>query len=152
MRDLLLAKRDRTIHSQSDSSRNVVSSNATFGKLELHRTSKQIIISADGCKTMSGYWARYQERQRKLATGVDADLLRDNRKHYRIGMALLVGGLGLILLTKYVLSCQIIARGMAVISGLSVIGGLVLLKFAQRERNVIDEPDPEKPPSILTPK
>jgi hypothetical protein len=98
---------------------------------------------------MSGFWARYQERQRKLAAGVDADLVRDNRKHHRIGLALIGGGLGLILLVKYIPLPRVLERVIAIVSGAAFIGGFILLKFAQHEEYVINKPDPEKPPSIL---
>jgi hypothetical protein len=95
---------------------------------------------------MSGYWTKYQERKRKLAAGVASDLVRNNQKHYRIGRALVVAGMGPLFLTEYLSSYPIIAKIILAISSLSMFGGAVMLGFARYERAVIDEPDPEKPP------
>jgi hypothetical protein len=101
---------------------------------------------------MSGYWARYQERQRKLAAGVDADLVKENHRRYGISFMLLGGGILLILSRNYVPWSLILSKIIAVISSVAIIGGMILLWLSAWERRVIEQPDPEKPSSILTPK
>jgi hypothetical protein len=98
---------------------------------------------------MSGYWARYQDRQRKLAAGVDAGLVRDNRKHYRFGWTLLSGAIVVMLLTNYMPLPEIIARVIVTISSTACIGGMIQLWLARCEERVINKPDPTKPPSIF---
>jgi hypothetical protein len=47
---------------------------------------------------MSGWWERWQRRQCELTQGVDADLVRDNRRRYKLALGLLAFGLSLIFL------------------------------------------------------
>jgi peptidoglycan/LPS O-acetylase OafA/YrhL len=97
----------------------------------------------------SGWFARSRRRQRELAAGVDADLVLANRKRYRLGLGLFCFGL-LIIVLGAGSHVNHAARVIALSVGFASLAiGFVVLEWARRERSWLDEPDPEKPPSIF---
>jgi hypothetical protein len=98
---------------------------------------------------MTNWLQRFQERQRELAQGADADLLKVNRRRFRLGLFLLAFGclLGFVG-PKMHLSLVLRAAG-AVVFGMSCVIGLLMLQWAARESAFLNSPDSEKPLSIL---
>ncbi|HEV2617389.1 MAG TPA: hypothetical protein VGU63_12360 [Candidatus Acidoferrales bacterium] len=98
---------------------------------------------------MFEWFDRCDQRQRDLAAGVDADLVRSNRKKWRIWLWLL--GVGFVLLgvdhfAKFHGLIQEIVRW---ISGLLFVGAMLLGYWAQQESAFLNTPDPKKPPSLF---
>jgi len=95
------------------------------------------------------WYRRWEKRQADLARGVDASLVRTNRRRYKVAAVLLAASS----LTAWSLSATDIPvwaewplRLVVAVGGVS---GLILLRWAQQERINLEKPDPEKPPSIL---
>ncbi len=98
---------------------------------------------------MNSWFERRLRRRRNLAHGADADLLRDNRRRYRLAFGLF--GLGTLL---WLLGAKIrvpsVLRSIAVgIGMISVVAGLFLAAWAQQEDAFLSKPDPEEPPRIF---
>jgi hypothetical protein len=98
---------------------------------------------------MWGWQERWHQRQRDLAHGADADLFRDNRKRYRRSYALTGCGIVLGLVgakIKLPGALHIIVVTLAIV--LLLAGGF-LNYWAESEYDFLQEPDPEKPPTIF---
>ena len=98
---------------------------------------------------MSGWIARYEKRRRELAEGADEDLVQANRRRSRLALSLisLAFVLGLIdakfrLPSRLDIACRIRVGTCGVV-------GIVLARWAQREREFLTSPDPEGPPEIF---
>jgi hypothetical protein len=98
---------------------------------------------------MANWLKRFQERQRELAQGVDADLVKANRRRFRRGLLLLAFGclLGFVG-PKLHLSLALRAAA-AVVFGMSCLIGILMLQWAARESAFLNGPDPQRPVSIL---
>jgi hypothetical protein len=97
---------------------------------------------------MSSWWQRWERRQNELAQGVDADLVRDNRRRYRLALGLLGFGFLLNLLMAKMYSGMLYDVVFAA-SLLCYIGGFIALRWAAAERAFLSRPDREDPPRIL---
>ena len=89
------------------------------------------------------------KRQRELAQGADADLMRANRRRFRlafglagVGFVLGVFGVKLHLPSTFDTALRVIA---AACVGL----GFVLGQWARRERTFLTQPDPDGPISVF---
>lgn len=98
---------------------------------------------------MSGWLQRWRQRQHDLARGVDADLVRDNGKRYKVAFGLI--GLGLLLAvpgstihTPSLLHWVLLDAG-----GVSAVVGFLMAMWAREESAFLDKPDPEEPPTIF---
>jgi hypothetical protein len=98
---------------------------------------------------MNSWFERRRRRRRNLAHGADADLVRDNRRRYRLAFGLL--GLGTLLWffgaeisVLGVLHSIVVALGMV-----SFVAGLFLAAWAQQVDAFLSKPDPEEPPRIF---
>jgi len=91
---------------------------------------------------------RYQQRQRDLARGVDADLVRDNRNRLRwaayLSCALAFPAIAHILSLPQALR---IAADMIAIP--CAIVAIVLFPWSMATNRFLRKPDPEPPPSIF---
>lgn len=98
---------------------------------------------------MSGWFTRFQKRQRELADGADADLMEANRQRSRVGTTLmgLAAILGL-LSTKFHLP-TLLEKALLVACAISGIVGMVLAKWARAEQAFLTKPEPEGPPEIF---
>jgi uncharacterized membrane protein HdeD (DUF308 family) len=96
-----------------------------------------------------GWWERWQQRQQELAAGADADLVRDNRKKQRWSTVLFGAGLLLLLVLARFRPWKTLGTIGAVVGVVLLIAGSLLGKWARAESSFLDEPDPEKPPSIF---
>jgi Flp pilus assembly protein TadB len=90
---------------------------------------------------------RWQARQQELDRGVDADLVRDNRRRYRLSLGLTVLGLLLLWLgvrLSHVLRVIVLGTGVV-----SLIVGLLMAEWAKWEWRFLRKPSPEAPRSII---
>jgi hypothetical protein len=98
---------------------------------------------------MRGWLQRWSQRQRDLSRGVDADLVRDNGKRYKvsfglIGLGLLLAVLGSKVHTPSLLHWVVLAAG----GGSGWVGFLMAI-WAREESAFLSKPDPEEPPTIF---
>lgn len=100
---------------------------------------------------MAGWFARWQERQRQLDEGADADLMQANRWRYRIAFGLIGVSVVLSLLNTKLRLPQMLITAFRIAAAISVLVGIVMAKWAQAEHAFLTRPEPERPPEI-TPK
>lgn len=98
---------------------------------------------------MAGWLARWEKRRQELAEGVDADLMQANRRKFRVAYSLFGAALAVFLLREKIDLPSILEKGLAVGGAASGCAGLVLMRWAQAERNFLTKPDPEGPPEIF---
>ena len=101
---------------------------------------------------MSGWLQRWCQRQRDLSQGVDSDLVRDNRRRYKLSVGLLGLGILLILFGAKVHSPSTLRWILVGIAAMSFLAGSFLAHWAQQEAAFLSKPDPEEPPKIFTQK
>jgi hypothetical protein len=100
---------------------------------------------------MSNWFRRFRERQRDLAQGADADLVRGNSNRYRFAFGLIGFGFLLELLAAKIKipgTLRSVVVGMAIAS---VVAGFFLAAWARQEGAYLSKPDPEEPPSVFKP-
>jgi hypothetical protein len=95
------------------------------------------------------WWERWQERQEELAQGADADLVRDNRRKWRLGWGLSSFALLLLFVLAKVPVCRPLQLILGVVALVSVIIGGLVSSWARAESRFLNRPDREKPPSIF---
>lgn len=91
---------------------------------------------------------RRWQRQRELQRGVDADLVRDNRRRWKLSWCFWTCGfalLGIQAIVKLYGSWHDVAVGVTM---LFFTGGLVLGYWARAEQSSLDRPDPKEPPKL----
>jgi hypothetical protein len=96
---------------------------------------------------MFDWFSRYNQRQRDLAAGADADLVRTNRRQFKFG--LWCTGIGLLLIgvdEKLHDTPETVVGFVAVVL---LITGILVGQLAMRERWFLRKPDPKKPPSLF---
>jgi hypothetical protein len=98
---------------------------------------------------MKNWLKRFQERQRDLGRGVDADLVKDNRRRFRRDLSLLVFGCLLGFVGPKLHLPLVLRTAAAIMFGVSCLIGLLMLQWAARESAFLNTPDSEKPLSIL---
>lgn len=95
-------------------------------------------------------WLRRSlQRQRDLARGVDADLVRANRRRWKLAagffcLAFLLRWFALKLALQHVVQVAI-----TLVAILLAIASLVLFWWAWKVDTFLEQPDPEPPPSIF---
>jgi len=100
---------------------------------------------------MSSWLERWRHRQRDLAQGADADLVRDNRNRYRLAFGLMGFGFLLSLLdtkVKIPNTLRLIIVGMATAS---LVAGFLLALWARQMAAFLSKPQPEEPPRMIKP-
>ena len=98
---------------------------------------------------MFGWLERKQQRNNELSQGVDADLVRDNRKRWKQGFWFLVCGFVLLgIQTKFRFSgpWHYIAVGITMVCFAS---GLFLWTWARAEWAFLNRPSPKEPPKLV---
>jgi hypothetical protein len=98
---------------------------------------------------MFGWLERELHRQRDLQDGVDADLVRDNRRRYKLS-ALLLGCA--FLLSGILAKVGLPEPWQAIVVALTMalfVGGMIIGHWAWREWIFLRQPDPKEPPSLL---
>jgi hypothetical protein len=96
-----------------------------------------------------GWFERWSRRQDELAQGADTDLVRDNRKRYRLAFSLLGFAILLSLLVSKVDLGKQLRLVMSVVAAGSGVAGLLLLMWARQEQAFLHKPEPEVPPKIF---
>jgi hypothetical protein len=96
-----------------------------------------------------GWFERWSRRQDELAQGADANLVRDNRRRYKLGFLVLGFATLLTLLVSKVDLGEHLRQILRVVAAGSGVAGLLLLAWARQEKIVLDKPDPEPPPRIF---
>ncbi len=92
---------------------------------------------------------RYVQRQGDLRDGVDADLVRANRRRFKLS-ALLFGCA--FLLFGIVAKVGLPETWRTVVVALTMaffVGGMITGEWARQEQVFLDRPDPKEPPSLL---
>jgi hypothetical protein len=95
------------------------------------------------------WFQRWRKRQYELASGVDADLVRDNQKRHRLAFGLFGLGFALAFLVAKIRFPDTLRLIMSVAAGVSVVAGFVLAAWARQEAAFLNKPDSEEPPGIL---
>src|SRR4029453_13416573 len=96
-----------------------------------------------------GWFERWSRRQDELAQGADTDLVRDNRKRYRLAFLLLGFAIFLSLLVSKIYLGKQPRLVMIVVAAGSGVAGLLLLMWARQEQAFLHKPEPEVPPKIF---
>jgi hypothetical protein len=95
------------------------------------------------------WWERKQKKRRELAQGVDADLVRDNRRRWLCSSGLLGLGFLLLFVRHKVAAPSPFRPILTALAVVTLIIGVVLNEWARWEHRFLRAPDPEEPPSIL---
>jgi hypothetical protein len=95
------------------------------------------------------WFDRWQVRQYQLASGVDADLVRDNQKRYRLAFGLLGIGFALGWLATKVHLPDTLRWIVSSVATVSLVAGMVLAGRARQQAGFLRKPDPEEPPKIF---
>lgn len=98
---------------------------------------------------MRGWWQRWSQRQRDLARGVDADLVRENGKRYKVAVGLIVLGLLLALLGGKLHTASVLHWVLLDTGGVFAIVGSLTAICAREQSAFLTKPDPEEPPTIF---
>ena len=92
---------------------------------------------------------RFKQRQYDLARGIDADLLRANRRRFKMAAGLLCLGLLLAWITQKFPLPHAVQFATTMLAVLLAIAGTALFWCAWAEERFLRKPDPEPPPSIF---
>src|SRR5689334_6525282 len=92
---------------------------------------------------------RWLQRQSDLARGVDADLLRANRRRFMLAAALLCLALLLAWMGQKLPLSRAMHSVTEIAAGLLAVAGFVLFWWAGAQGRFLRKPDPEPPPSIF---
>jgi hypothetical protein len=98
---------------------------------------------------MNSWLQRWYQRHRDLSLGVDSDLVRDNRRRYKLSFGLLSVGMLLILLGTKLHSPSTVRWILVGIAAVSFLAGSFLAHWAQQEAAFLRKPAPEEPPRIF---
>jgi hypothetical protein len=98
---------------------------------------------------MRGWFQRRSQRRHDLTRGVDADLVRDNRKRFKIAFGLIGLGILLALLGGELHTANLLHWVLLDTGGVSVLAGFLLAIWAREESAFLTKPDPEEPPTIF---
>ena len=99
---------------------------------------------------MSNWFERFRERERDLAEGADADLVRDNRNRDKVAFGLI--GFACLLSWLSSAKIQIPSTLRSIVAGLAIVSFLVgffLALWARQEDAFLSKPDPEEPPRMF---
>src|SRR5262249_17761777 len=95
------------------------------------------------------WFERWRQREFELARGVDADLVADNQKRYRLAFVLLAFGFALGLMVSKIHLPSALHLIVVVIASVCLIGGLALAAWARQESAFLSKPEPENLPKIF---
>jgi hypothetical protein len=100
---------------------------------------------------MSSWLVRWRHRQRDLAQGADADLVRDNRNRYRLAFGLMGFGFLLSLLDTEVKIPNALRLIIVCMATVSIVAGFLLALWARQMGAFLSKPEREEPPSVIKP-
>jgi len=93
---------------------------------------------------------RRRQRDLDIANGADADLFRENRKHWSLAWRLFAI-LGVLFVIEFVLPLSGIWRSMlGVALGLFALGAKIVADWSRTEENFLERPDPKPPLSLFS--
>ena len=92
---------------------------------------------------------RWQQRQCELAEGVDADLMRANRRRSRLAFGLFVFGFVLVLINAKLHLPTMLRAVLGPVGVICILIGVLVGKWAQAEHSFLTRPDSEGPPEIF---
>ena len=98
---------------------------------------------------MLEWFGRYLRRQRELAAGVDADLVRSNRRKFRFASSLFVLASLFLGIDRVVKPRGLVQEVFVWVTGVLYLGGTLVLNWAWQERAFLVKPDAKKPPSLF---
>jgi hypothetical protein len=88
-------------------------------------------------------------RQRELQQGADADLLRDNRKRWKLSWVLLGSSFVLIGVQTMIVLSDPFHRIAVALTMILFVAGALLGHWARAEKSFLDQPDPKEPPNLF---
>jgi protein-S-isoprenylcysteine O-methyltransferase Ste14 len=91
---------------------------------------------------------RWQQRDRELREGVDADLVRDNRKRWKRAFCLITCGLFLFGVQSVIKLSGYWHDIAVAITMIFFSAGFFLGYWARAEKAFLDKPTPEEPPRL----
>jgi len=89
------------------------------------------------------------ERQRDLERGVDADLVRDNRRRWSHALILWLAGTLLFVVERYLPIPGWAQLSVRFAAFACIILGVFLSKWSSQERAFLNKPDPKEPPKLF---
>jgi hypothetical protein len=98
---------------------------------------------------MNNWWSRQAQRDRDIAAGADADLVRDNQKRFRLSYVLIGTAAALALINQLL---HLVGRIADICFGLSIalmVAGFLSFKWAQAESRFLHRPDPKEPRKLF---
>jgi hypothetical protein len=98
---------------------------------------------------MSGWLRRWSQRQRDHTWGIDADLVRDNRRRFKFAFGLMGLGLLFILFGGKLFSPDPLRWIVLGTAGVSFLAGFSMGMWAQQEAAFLSKPEREEPPTIF---
>ena len=98
---------------------------------------------------MLEWFGRYLRRQRELAVGVDADLVRSNRRKFTFAGSLLAFASLFLGIDRVVKPRGLIHEVFVWVILVLYLGGTLIVNWAWQERAFLVKPDPKKPPSLF---
>jgi hypothetical protein len=98
---------------------------------------------------MWNWWRRQRERDRELEAGVDAHLVRANRRRFRACLALMAGAFLLAWIRGALRLNGWLGDALLWTAMIGLVAGLIGLRWAGEESKFLRRPDPEKPPSLF---
>lgn|SRR6185437_1504626 len=98
---------------------------------------------------MLEWFGRYLRRQRELAAGVDADLVRSNRGKFRLASSFFGLASLLSVIDRAARPHGLIQEVFFWLIGILFFGSVFVGNWAWRERAFLVKPDPKKPPSLF---
>src|ERR1700733_11344821 len=91
---------------------------------------------------------RWQQRQRELQKGADAGLVRTNRRRWQFCFALFACSFLLIGIQAKVNLSDPWHTIAVTLTMISLVGGMLLGRWASAEQWFLNRPDPKKPPRL----
>lgn len=99
---------------------------------------------------IASWFERWHRRQRELADGADADLVKANRRRYRLAFALIGFAFLLAFFRGRLHLPAVLDTACRVVVVASFAIGFVLARWAMHEHEFLSRPDPEGPPEIFS--
>lgn len=91
---------------------------------------------------------RQRKRQRDLQNGADADLVRENRRRWKIAYTLFGISFFLVGVQALIRLPDTWHRVMVALTMVLFTVGLLLGQWARAEKGFLDKPDPKEPPRL----
>jgi hypothetical protein len=98
---------------------------------------------------MWNWLERQMQRQDDLDRGVDADLVRGNRKKWKIAALFIAIGLLFLRIRSLVFISAKVQRVFDVIGATLLVLGFMIGRWAWRESAFLSQPDPKEPPRLF---